>query len=55
MDEPGAANLRDWFEENELDTCPFCGEKSAVWAESKIAVCLHCEVVWVKDGEPRRL
>jgi hypothetical protein len=47
-------NLRGWFDENELQTCPFCGEKSAV-ATAAIAFCLECGAVWLKNGEPQRL
>jgi hypothetical protein len=55
VSDPDKANLRGWFVEGELDPCPFCGEKSAVLTDSKIGVCLQCEALWLKEGEPQSL
>jgi hypothetical protein len=43
---------RTWFREDELDVCPFCGVKAVPRHDLKAAVCLSCEVVWIKDDEP---
>ena len=41
-----------WFEEDELETCPFCGAKAAIRNDSRIGICLACAVLWIKAAEP---
>jgi hypothetical protein len=44
---------RQWFREDELEICPFCGQRAVPATDSEVAVCLACEVAWTKDGDPR--
>jgi ribosomal protein L37AE/L43A len=39
------SNPRRWFEEDELATCPSCGEKAVPRSDSKLAVCLACGAI----------
>lgn len=50
---PSPPDPRSWFREDELETCPFCGERAVPATDAKVAFCLACEVVWIKDEEPR--
>ena len=51
MSAPGS-DLRTWFDEEELEICPFCGARAVPRGDSKVATCLACEVVWIRDAEP---
>jgi ribosomal protein L37AE/L43A len=48
-------DTRAWFDDDELDVCPFCGEKAVPRTGETVAVCLACEVAWTMDGEPHAL
>jgi len=51
----GDINPREWFREDELERCPFCGERAVPRTDAEAAVCLTCEVAWIKDDEPQAL
>jgi ribosomal protein L37AE/L43A len=51
MPDEGEPDPRTWFDEDELERCPFCGAMAAIRNESQIGICLACEVVWIKDDE----
>jgi len=55
MPTPESGDPRSWFDENELEVCPSCKEQAVPKNDAKVAVCLACEVVWVKNGEPQAL
>jgi ribosomal protein L37AE/L43A len=53
--EPRSIELQRWFEDDELDACPFCGQQAVPRTDSKVSICLACEAVWLKDGKAHRL
>src|SRR3954467_10077037 len=55
MPTPERGDPLSWFDQDELEVCPSCNEKAVPASESKVAVCLLCEVAWIKDGEPQPL
>ncbi len=44
------SNLRDWFEPDECDVCPPCGERGVV-ATHEARHCLACGCIWLRDAD----
>jgi hypothetical protein len=53
MGELPSSDPRSWFDEEELDVCPACGEKAVPRSDARVAVCLACESVRIEDDGPR--
>jgi hypothetical protein len=49
MSEPPSSDPLTWFSEDELDICPHCGKRAVPHTDDKAAVCLNCEVAWIRD------
>ena len=56
MGEAQSVDAREWFGNDELSVCPFCGKRAVPPQEDDVAVCLDCKAVWqLEDGAPQRI
>jgi rRNA maturation protein Nop10 len=47
---PNLAEVKSWFSDEELQTCPQCGAHAVVPPEATVAVCLACGEVAAVAG-----
>lgn len=46
------ARVLDWFDDDELEICPRCGDRSVVVTHTGASICTECGLLGFRAGTP---